>query len=63
MWMKKKPHTTDLFHQAEQDDPNNLLVEDYIKALQKMPCSFRAVYNLRVIENMDLKETCDFTGD
>jgi RNA polymerase sigma-70 factor (ECF subfamily) len=55
---ERKPHS-DLFHQAEQDDPNNLLVEDYIKALQKMPCSFRAVYNLRVIENMGLKETCD----
>lgn len=55
---EKKQHT-DLFHQSEQDDPNNLLVEDYIKALQKMPCSFRAVYNLRVIENLDLKETCD----
>jgi len=27
--------------------------------LQKMPCSFRAVYNLHVIEKMDLKETCD----
>jgi RNA polymerase sigma-70 factor (ECF subfamily) len=55
---ERKPHT-DLFHQAEQDDPNKLLVEDYIKALQKMPCSFRAVYNLRVVENIGLKETCD----
>jgi len=56
---ERKPHSSDLFHQSEQDDPNNLLVEDYIKALQKMPCSFRAVYNLRVIENMSLKETCN----
>jgi RNA polymerase sigma-70 factor (ECF subfamily) len=55
---EKKQHS-DLFHQSEQEDPNNLLVEDYIKALQKMPCSFRAVYNLHVIEKMDLKETCD----
>ncbi len=55
---EKKQHS-DLFHQSEQDDPNNLSVEDYIKALQKMPCSFRAVYNLRVIENMGLKEVCN----
>jgi RNA polymerase sigma factor (sigma-70 family) len=55
---EKKQHS-DLFHQSEQDDPNSLLVEDYIKALQKMPCSFRAVYNLRVIENFELKEVCN----
>ena len=55
---EKKPNS-DLFHQSEPEDPNNLLVEDYIKALQKMPCSFRAVYNLRLIEQMDVKETCD----
>ncbi|HEX7415052.1 MAG TPA: sigma-70 family RNA polymerase sigma factor, partial [Bacteroidia bacterium] len=54
---KKKVHT-DLFHQEEEEDPNKLSVEDYINALQKMPCSFRAVYNLRVIENMELPEAC-----
>lgn len=55
---EKKNHT-DLFHQSEQDNPNNLLAEDYIMALQKLPCSFRAVYNLRVVEDMNLKETCN----
>ncbi len=55
--MDEKKNNSDLFHQNEEEAPNSLLVEDYINALQKMPCSFRAVYNLHVIENFDLKET------
>jgi|GEM_PF-1725376 len=55
---EKKAHT-DLFHQTEDQDPNNLLVEDYINALQKLPASFRAVYNLHIIEELSLKETAD----
>jgi RNA polymerase sigma factor (sigma-70 family) len=50
---------TDLFQHAEEQDPNNLLVEDYIRALQKLPSSFRAMYNLHIIENFDLKKTCE----
>jgi len=55
----ERKNPTDLFQQAEEQDPNSLVAEDYIRALQKMPCSFRAVYNLHVIENFDLKETAE----
>ena len=40
----------DLFHHADGDDINNLTAEDYIKALQQLPASFRTVYNMSVIE-------------
>lgn len=40
----------DLFHAAEDDDVNSLRAEDYIKALQQLPASFRTVYNMNVIE-------------
>lgn len=40
----------DLFHESDENEVNNLRAEDYIKALQQMPASFRAVYNMRVIE-------------
>lgn len=40
----------DLFHSADADDVNSLRAEDYIKALQQLPASFRAVYNMNVIE-------------
>lgn len=56
----ERKHNGDLFNQAEEEDPNSLRAEDYIKALQKLPCSFRAVYNLHVVENYNLKETSDF---
>jgi len=45
----KKP-STDLFQQAEEEDPNTLRAEDYIKALQQLPASFRTVYNMSVVE-------------
>jgi len=45
---KKTP--PDLFHSADDDDVNSLRAEDYIKALQQLPASFRAVYNMNVIE-------------
>ena len=57
--VEDKKANTDLFHQTEDQDPNNLLIEDYINALQKLPASFRAVYNLHVIEELSLKETSD----
>jgi RNA polymerase sigma factor (sigma-70 family) len=40
----------DLFYSADDDDVNNLKAEDYIKALQQLPASFRTVYNMNVIE-------------
>ena len=40
----------DLFQSSAADDVNNLNAEDYIKALQQLPASFRAVYNMNVIE-------------
>jgi RNA polymerase sigma factor (sigma-70 family) len=55
-----KKSNSDLFHQLEEEeDPNKLGIEDYVAALQKLPSAFRAVYNLRVIENMDLKDVLD----
>jgi RNA polymerase sigma factor (sigma-70 family) len=44
-----KKTNPDLFQNTE-DDVNNLRAEDYIKALQQLPASFRAVYNMNVIE-------------
>ena len=48
-----KPQT-DLFKTEEVDNPNNLSEEEYIKALQNIPPSLRAVYNLHVIDEVDL---------
>jgi len=48
----KKAHV-DLFHQSEGEDVNNLPAEDYIRALQQLPASFRTVYNMSVIEQYD----------
>ena len=45
-----KKTNPDLFHDSDEDDVNNLGAEDYIKALQQLPASFRAVYNMNVIE-------------
>lgn len=46
----KKKTETDLFRQAEEDDVNGLSAEDFIRAIQQLPPSFRAVYNLHVVE-------------
>ena len=43
-------HGTDLFHQYDEGDPNNLKSESYINALQHLPSSFRSVFNLYVID-------------
>jgi RNA polymerase sigma factor (sigma-70 family) len=47
---ERKKADNDLFHQAEEEDVNNLPAEDYIKALQQLPASFRTMYNMFVIE-------------
>jgi RNA polymerase sigma-70 factor (ECF subfamily) len=44
-----KKQDPDLFHHTD-DDGNNLSAEEYIKALQQLPASFRAVYNMHVVE-------------
>jgi len=49
-----KKTSPDLFQHADDDDVNNLRAEDYIKALQQLPASFRAVYNMNVIEEYNL---------
>jgi RNA polymerase sigma factor (sigma-70 family) len=46
----RKKADSDLFHQSEEDDMNDLDAADYIRALQQLPASFRAVYNMRVID-------------
>ena len=40
----------DLFHQQFELDQSMLTAENYIEALQTVPPSFRAVYNMSVIE-------------
>ena len=40
----------DLFNQQMEPDQSTLTAENYIKALQLLPPSFRAVYNMSVIE-------------
>jgi len=47
---ENKKGESDLFHQGQEEDVNNLPAEDFIRALQQLPASFRAVYNMRVIE-------------
>lgn len=47
---ENKKADTDLFHHAEEENVNDLTAEDYIRALQQMPASFRTVYNMRVID-------------
>ena len=49
-----KKTSPDLFQNSDADDVNNLRAEDYIKALQQLPASFRAVYNMNVIEEYNL---------
>lgn len=46
----KRKAENDLFHQAEEDDVNELSAEDFIRAIQQLPPSFRAVYNMHVVE-------------
>lgn len=47
---ENKKTDSDLFHQGEDEDVNDLSAEDFIKALQQLPASFRAVYNMSVVE-------------
>ncbi len=52
---ENKKADSDLFHQNEEDDVNDLQAEDYIKALQQLPASFRTVYNMSVIEQFSFE--------
>jgi RNA polymerase sigma-70 factor (ECF subfamily) len=36
--------------QEKEEDVNDLSAEEYIRALQQLPASFRTVYNMRVID-------------
>ncbi|MBS1647964.1 MAG: sigma-70 family RNA polymerase sigma factor [Bacteroidetes bacterium] len=55
---KKEP--LDLFHQAEEQCPNQLKAEEYVRVLQRMPASFRAIYNLIVIDKLSMQEAASF---
>ncbi|MGZ3863436.1 MAG: RNA polymerase sigma factor [Bacteroidia bacterium] len=44
-----KKSNPELFHDND-DDMNGLSAEDYIRAMQQLPASFRAVYNMSVVE-------------
>jgi RNA polymerase sigma-70 factor (ECF subfamily) len=49
----------DLFHQAPSEDPNNLDVKGYVRALQDLPPSFRTVFNMCVIDGWSSKRAAD----
>ncbi len=53
----ESPAEFDLFHQQFEPNEKSLTATHYIKALQMLPPSFRAVYNLNVIESYNLEET------
>jgi RNA polymerase sigma-70 factor, ECF subfamily len=44
----------DLFHSEDEKDINLLGADAYISALQKLPASFRAVFNMHVIEQYSI---------
>lgn len=48
----------DLFNQ-EEEDHDQLSNEDYIKAIQQLPPSFRSVYNMNVIDGYSMKQIAE----
>ena len=42
----------DLFHQQLEPDENSLTSDEYLLALQQLPPSFRAAYNMSVIDGL-----------
>ncbi len=46
----------DLFHQQLEPDESTLTTSEYLKALQTLPPSFRAVYNMHVIDGFTEEE-------
>jgi RNA polymerase sigma factor (sigma-70 family) len=54
---EEAPAEFDLFHQQLEPDQNVLTTEQYVQALQLLPPSFRAVYNLCVIEAYTVEDT------
>ena len=50
MTQEEQKGEIDLFHQQNEPDQDYLKPADYIKALQMLPPSFRAVYNMSVVE-------------
>jgi RNA polymerase sigma factor (sigma-70 family) len=46
----------DLFHQQLEPDESTLTTEEYLKALQALPPSFRAAYNMQVIDGFSEEE-------
>lgn len=56
---EEKKDQTDLFNQADLDDYTALSDDDYIKALQQLPPSFRAVFNLSVVDGYQPEKVSD----
>jgi len=56
---EEKRHDPDLFHQAENDDPDAIGEEGYVKALQQLPPSFRSVFNMNVIDGYSMKQIAE----
>lgn len=53
---ERKTVSKDLFNQEEELNPNTLTSEEYVQLLQRLPSSFRAVFNLFVIDRYELKD-------
>ena len=53
---ENKKSTTDLFNQEFEPDANSMSATQYLEAIQLLPPSFRAVYNLIVIDQIQLDE-------
>jgi RNA polymerase sigma factor (sigma-70 family) len=53
---EESPAEFDLFHQQLEPDQRTLTATHYIQALQMLPPSFRAVYNLSVIDSYNVEE-------
>ena len=56
----------DLFHQAEEGDPNEISNEGYVKALQQLPPSFRSIFNMYVLDgysHLQISETLEISEE
>jgi RNA polymerase sigma-70 factor (ECF subfamily) len=51
--------SNDLFHQADDDDPNHASEKEILRAIQQLPASFRVAFNLNVVEGYSEAESSE----
>ena len=56
---EEKRNEFDLFHQQVDPNPSNISAAQYLEAIQLLPPSFRAVYNLLVVDQYNLENVVD----